>query len=67
MEDVISSNPIRSTNHQIEGVRRKSDGSGGDCVMPPIPEVLRSTTEMAAAEGDDGIGALECPMHTGAF
>ena len=49
------------------GVRRKSDGSGGDCAMPPFPEVLRSTTEMAATEGDNGVGTLECPMHTGAF
>ena len=35
--------------------------------MPPFPEILSSAAEMAATEGDDGVGALECPMHAGAL
>jgi len=51
----------------LPGVWRKTDGTAVDSAMHPFPEVLSSTTEMAATEGDDRVGALERPMHTGPF
>jgi hypothetical protein len=32
-----------------------------------FPEVLKATTELGAAESDDGVGAMNGPVHPGAF
>lgn len=34
---------------------------------PMFPEVLEATVKVATAEGGNGVGSLDCPMHAGSF
>ncbi len=49
------------------GVRLESDGSCSPLFRSAFPEVLKATTELRAAESDDGVGAWHGPVHSGAF
>ena len=40
--------------------------SGGACFAPD-PEVVEAVAEDAAAQGGDGVDAVDGPMHAGAF
>src|SRR5512139_151487 len=33
----------------------------------PLPEILKTSTESRAAESDDGVGAVDSPMHARAL
>src|SRR5580704_1826485 len=45
------------------GARLESDESCG----PAFPEVLKTTTKFRAAESNDGVGAVNGPVHSGTF
>jgi len=42
-------------------------GSGSHAVCPAFPEVFEATAEFVTAQGDDGIGAANGPMHARTF
>ena len=46
---------------------QESDESCGPLFRSAFPEVLKATTQLGTAESDDGVGALNGPVHTGAF
>src|ERR1017187_7429578 len=41
--------------------------SRGSPVVAPLPEVLKASTELRAAQGDDGVCALDGPVHASPF
>ena len=45
------------------GARQESDESCGPLFRSAFPEVLKATTEFRAAKGDDGVGAVNGPVH----
>src|SRR5712671_5300394 len=49
------------------GARQESDESCGPLFRSAFPEVLKATTQLGTAESDDGVGALNGPVHSGAF
>src|SRR6266404_3049866 len=49
--------------HLSLGARLESDESCG----PAFPEVLKTTTEFRAAKSNDRVGAVNGPVHPGAF
>src|SRR5438552_410974 len=49
------------------GARQESDGSCGRLFGSAFPEVLKATTELGTGESDDGVGAMNGPVHPGAF
>src|SRR5216684_1476691 len=50
-----------------EGARQESDESCGPLFRSAFPEVLKATTQLGTAESDDGVGALNGPVHSGSF
>src|ERR1700747_1171091 len=50
-----------------EGARQKSDESCGPQLGSAFPEVLKTPAKLCTAESDDGVGALDRPMHPRAF
>lgn len=51
---------------------RTSDLGVKSCGRPgligaALPEILKASTEFAAAEGDDGVGPFHRPVHSGAL
>src|SRR5580658_2517816 len=51
------------------GARQESDESCGFGlrISSALPEVLESSTELRAAESDDGVGTANRPVHAGAL
>src|SRR6266853_4232315 len=49
------------------GARQESDESCGPLFRSAFPEVLKATTQLGTAESDDGVGALNSPVHSGSF
>src|ERR1017187_6096565 len=41
--------------------------SRGSPVVAPLPEVLKASAEFRAAQGDDGVCALDGPVHASPF
>ena len=41
--------------------------SGGPGCRSVLPEILKPSTELAAAQGDNGIGSVQGPVHAGAL
>src|SRR5258708_18059647 len=50
-----------------QGARQESDGSWGGLFRSTFPEVLKATTELGTEESNDGVGAVNGPVHPGAF
>src|ERR1035438_1733621 len=42
-------------------------GSCGSPVGAALPEVLKASAEFGATQGDDGVGAIDGPVHASAF
>jgi len=49
-----------------QGAPQESDDHAA-CVPFCVPEILKATTQLGTAESDDGVGALNRPVHSGAF
>ena len=49
------------------GARQKSDESCRPQLGSAFPEVLEAPTKLGTAESDDGVGAVDGPMHPRAF
>src|SRR4029077_20402725 len=49
------------------GARQESDGSCGLLFRSPFPEILKAATKLRTAKRDDGVGAVNSPMHAGSF
>ena len=59
---------IMSCLCQIERVHGANlRGSSGDWIISAFPEIFKAPAETAAAQSDDAVGAVEGPVHTGAF
>src|SRR5712691_11835864 len=54
-------------DHWVGGVPQESDESCGPLFRSAFPEVLKATTQLGTAESDDGVGALNSPVHSGSF
>src|SRR6266516_1373474 len=50
-----------------QGAPQESDESCGPLFRSAFPEVLKATTQLGTAESDDGVGALNSPVHSGSF
>src|SRR5712691_2015403 len=59
--------PARTALQRDLGVPQESDESCGPLFRSAFPEVLKATTQLGTAESDDGVGALNSPVHSGSF
>src|SRR6266581_7951309 len=58
---------IIAFDSSTSGARQESDRSCGPPFRSAFPEVLKATTKLRTTESDDGVGAVNGPVHSGAF
>src|SRR6266852_9440830 len=54
---------VNDASCRLRGARHES----GKSRSPRLPVVFKASVELAAAQGDDGVGSAYCPKHAGLF